>query len=376
MIVTDLTDINHILLKFTTINSIKNLFLLDKTISNLIENSGYFKGLSNINRIYEGGYLNIVKLFFNDKNFDIIFDNKCPLVLAASHGHLEIIQFINKYGVHTQSHPDCIKNAFKKASRYGYLEIVKFIHLNCACSCEYKDLALIKASKNGHLEIVRYLCENGANIHTDEDRVVIDASQNGHLEIVKYLHNNGANIHTEEDYALIEASENGHLEVVKYLCENDAKISAQDYLALVLAVENEHLTILQYFIDCNVDIEIFSELLFQTAISYGHIHIVEYLCENSSLIQGNQNNFIKYASAYGRLETIKYLLEKGADINSALITAIKNKRIDIIKYICDLDVDIRVDNDSAINYALRNGYSDIAQLLYDKGNYTQSLDKK
>ena len=43
------------------------------------------------------------------------------------------------------------------------------------------------------------------------------ASKYGHLEVVKYLVSNGANIHAQNDWALILASENGHLEVVKYL---------------------------------------------------------------------------------------------------------------------------------------------------------------
>ena len=40
------------------------------------------------------------------------------------------------------------------------------------------------------------------------------ASRYGHLEVVKYLHSIGAE---STKYAMDYASENGHLEVVKYL---------------------------------------------------------------------------------------------------------------------------------------------------------------
>jgi hypothetical protein len=54
------------------------------------------------------------------------------------------------------------------------------IHMN-------KDMALRMSSKYGHLEVVKYLVEQGADIHANNDRALREAAKNGHLEVVKYM---------------------------------------------------------------------------------------------------------------------------------------------------------------------------------------------
>lgn len=81
-----------------------------------------------------------------------------------------------------------------------------------------------RASQYGHLSIVRYLHENGADIHEKNDRILIEAIAFGHLSIVKYLHMNGVDIHIYNEYPLRIAAYHGHLDIIRYLHENGADI--------------------------------------------------------------------------------------------------------------------------------------------------------
>jgi ankyrin repeat protein len=86
---------------------------------------------------------------------------------------------------------------------------------------------LIVASKYGHLEVVKFLVEKGANIHADNNLALRCASKYGHLEIVKFLVKNGADIHADNDRVLKLASLNGHFEVVEYLKSLSVKSKRQ-----------------------------------------------------------------------------------------------------------------------------------------------------
>ena len=61
--------------------------------------------------------------------------------------------------------------------------------------------------------------ELGANIHALNEYAVRRASKNGYLEVVKYLVSAGADIHAENEYALRHASVNGYSEVVEYISD-------------------------------------------------------------------------------------------------------------------------------------------------------------
>ena len=103
------------------------------------------------------------------------------------------------------------------ASKYGYLEVVKYLVEQGSYVRVSNDEALRFASFNGHLEIVKYLVEQGADVRADNNYALRSASIKGHLEVVKYLVEQGANVHARNDEALFWAKRNEHFEVVKYL---------------------------------------------------------------------------------------------------------------------------------------------------------------
>ena len=175
----------------------------------------------------------------------------------------EIIEKIVSYGcsylamkimLNNNDSIDNINKQFIKASRYGYLPVVKLlidlganIHIN-------DDSAIIWASSNGHLSIVELLINSGANIHAQNNQAIICASCQGYLSIVKLLIESGADIHVQNDQAIINASYQGYLSMVKLLIESGANIHAQNNAAIISSARQGYTSVVKLLIESGADI--------------------------------------------------------------------------------------------------------------------------
>ena len=109
---------------------------------------------------------------------------------------------------------DILNNMLVEMAKEGSLRGVKYFQY---IGADMNDKALRLASKYGHLDVVKFLHKEGADIHSNNGYALQLASSNGHLDVVKYLVKNGADIHVINDWALQLAKNNDHLDVVKYL---------------------------------------------------------------------------------------------------------------------------------------------------------------
>jgi len=132
---------------------------------------------------------------FKDKKAEILIDSFSLLMLASSHGLLEMVKYLYPFVIHLRSR----SMALIPASKYGHLEIVKYL-ISDTVTIEAKNEALQKASAQGHLKIVKCLIEMGTFYNID--KAVQEAILNEHLEIVKYLVSMGANTTIENNSAL------------------------------------------------------------------------------------------------------------------------------------------------------------------------------
>lgn len=151
---------------------------------------------------------------------------------ACRHGELEkVVALVNKW---QQMHLEmlCVK-----ASRRGYLDIVRFF-IRKGANLEFRNSdALCSAAENGHYAVVEYLVRKGARINAAHDYAFRWAAINGYLEIVVLLVSKGADIHAFQDHALREAAARGRTDVVIYLCSRGADIHALDDEAIKNAAE-------------------------------------------------------------------------------------------------------------------------------------------
>jgi hypothetical protein len=132
---------------------------------------------------------------------------------ATIHGNLTFIKHVEKNkNVCTQVKFD--KNHYNKATNYGHLHIIKWLHENRKEGCT--AFAMNDAAENGYLHIVQWLHENRNEGCTEW--AMNDAAKNGHLNIVHYLHENRTEGCTE--WAVHYACQNDHLHILQILYEN------------------------------------------------------------------------------------------------------------------------------------------------------------
>ena len=75
------------------------------------------------------------------------------------------------------------------------------------------------------------------------------------------------------------------------------------------------------------------------AVYNGHLEVVKYLVENGANINGNEYSMLIETSDNGYLDIVKYLVENGANINAnnnqALRLATNRNNIDVVNYLKD-----------------------------------------
>ena len=123
--------------------------------------------------------------------------------------------FFNNFDI-TLINDDELYEIIEECCVIGNIDILIWLFENKKIYIKHNRLYLNLASKYGHLEVVKWLHENrndGCSSHAMDH-----AASNGHIEVVKWLHENrteGCTI-----WAMDLASKNGHIEVVKWLHEN------------------------------------------------------------------------------------------------------------------------------------------------------------
>ncbi|NBJ71365.1 MULTISPECIES: ankyrin repeat domain-containing protein [Clostridia] len=119
------------------------------------------------------------------------------LHIAAAHGELEIVEYLNKAGLDVNSEGGTFStNALERAASKGHLDIVQYlINKNIEMDISEPDRnPLFAAIYGGNLEIVKLLVENGIDIsikYSGENMKDMDAYafavERGQTEIAEYL---------------------------------------------------------------------------------------------------------------------------------------------------------------------------------------------
>ena len=224
----------------------------------------------------QNGHLDVVRLLL-DKGAAI--DDKdaggfAAHMLAAQKGHLEVVKLLLDRGaaVDAESNkgaPSLTKllvgrsaaadakggdgfTALMLAAQHGHLEVVKLL-LERGATIAAKDskgfTPIMRAAQEAHLEVVKLLLERGATVDAENNKrgtPIIIAAQKGHLEVVQLLLAKGAAIDARDNEgftALSFAAAYGHLEVVKLLIDTGAAIDAKNnrgITPLQLAEQHHH----------------------------------------------------------------------------------------------------------------------------------------
>ena len=233
--------------------------------------------------------------------------------VAIALGNLASLKYCVEKGIQLQ--PVHIQ----QAARFGYVEILQYIHLHAPssiwsdevtrCAAQYNQLACLRfahehgcpwnasayysAIHHGHFEIVQYLTQEQCPWDTT---ICAEAAWQGNLKILAYLHEHRCPWDSQTVY---RAAMQGHKNCFQYAVEYACEVNAT---AITLAVEYGHLHILEYAHRVNVFVPNSAEVCF-TAARKGNLEILRFAyeraCEMTHLTT-------QYAAQSGSLECLQF----------------------------------------------------------------------
>ncbi|MFW9965045.1 MAG: ankyrin repeat domain-containing protein [Candidatus Sifarchaeia archaeon] len=217
------------------------------------------------------GHLKIVQ-YLLEKEANLLLTNATdmtPLHIAARDGQTQVVQFLlEKAG----KIPERVLNDIihvASMSVYGRPEIVQMLEdfrveqaKPSTSSAEKEDSILLEAAEVGNLEDAQKALEKGANVNVIDDRGMMPihwAALRGHFQIVHTLLDGNANVNSTnsaEWTPIMHASFEGHSKIVKILIERGAEVNARTYVsgtALMFAAGKGHLEVVRILLDAGAD---------------------------------------------------------------------------------------------------------------------------
>lgn len=181
------------------------------------------------------GDLELVQtLYQNDQLILNQYDGKGGniITLSSAFGHLHVLQWAINSGVNIQ----CVRNdgatPLLQAALHGHLTIIQFLILEQGVDINETDAngdtAIMHAAGGGHLTVVQWLVDNGADLtlmSKSRSNALHRAATTGHLDVVKYLLscpdlNEHVNTSTARGCtALHYAARNKHIQMIQWLVE-------------------------------------------------------------------------------------------------------------------------------------------------------------
>ncbi|NOR65238.1 MAG: hypothetical protein GQ468_04405 [Candidatus Scalindua sp.] len=256
-------------------------------------------------------------------------DGHTALSRAAWKGSLDIVDILLQAGAKIEIGNDANTSPFILAAKHGHKEVVlrliqKYIDQYGAISLF--DKALYTGCDQVCSEIVEIIVEAGVSFKIEENKqissaMLFDAAFNGKRKLVDILLKCGADINTTDEAGktpLMLAAESGHKEIVECFLQKNAEIDIQDkqgHTALSLAAHVGKYEIIALLINAGSNIQIKS--------NYG----------NTPLI---------LATDAGHEEVVRQLIDEGGEIdainksgNNALIIAMKRSDKSMAKILLD-----------------------------------------
>ncbi|RHY22720.1 hypothetical protein DYB32_009415 [Aphanomyces invadans] len=160
------------------------------------------------------------------------------LVVAAMHGHLNVVEYLAK---HRRPHQKQATRAIDAAAGHGRLAVVQFLCVHLKSANATKS-ALRMAAATGHVRIVQWLHENGCQAWSAD--VLTLAAAGGHYNVLLYLQKVKPRLGAAKQ-AMDAAATNGHLKIVQFLHAQRPHEGCTDK-AVHGALANGHKDVVEY----------------------------------------------------------------------------------------------------------------------------------
>ncbi|XP_067653124.1 ankyrin-3-like [Haliotis asinina] len=316
-----------------------------------------------------GGNVKIVNYILKRNTLDVNskgYEEKTPVMLAASQGKSEVFNILTKTGADLSVIDENGHNILHSACRGGNVNIVSYIliqsSLDINSKCHDGLTPVMHSASQGKNEVFDILVKNGANLSdTDVDgsNILHWACRGGNAKIVNYiLFQNIADINSKNgdgETPVLLAAWHGRREVFDVLVVNGANLSVVDKNG-----DN-----ILYFACSGKDEQIVQHVL--------ELHIVDINCRTTTGMTP-----LMIAAEHNAHDVFKLLLDSGGDPsvvnsdgNNALYFACSTADGEIVKNLLKLDlVDINCrgsDGMTPLLLAARYNTHDVFELLLENG---------
>jgi hypothetical protein len=261
--------------------------------------------------------------------------------VAATHGHLDVIRFIDMLYHPSQQDLETSARIFTTsamdiASKYGHFDIVKYLHERRIEGCT--AAAMDFAAANNHLEIVQFL-------HTQRPEgctiLAIDlAAANGNTEVVRYLLENRHEGCSR--FGLLWALGGHRFEIAEMIMRMGWRGVVVDYMVMMELVEAKNLEAIQFLMGVFQTLpEGFGSTAWRigvlAACRLGVLKVLECLmgvvCDMGDM--GIYDEAMECAAEYGQLFIIEFLYynHKVACSNAALDKSIRHTHWETFQFL-------------------------------------------
>lgn len=271
------------------------------------------------------GHVEIVKLALNNfsATFDITKDDD-PFLYACNHGHLDVVKFFVNRGA-------AVNRFMCEGSEDREYNSVypDFLLTKHEIFCWLRN-PLIVASSMGHLEIVRFLLKKGADMHIGGNLPFVVAAMFGKTEILKlFLDKDPFLILREGERAFYLACKEGKIETAQFLEERDVFIHAFECGALVQACYHNHIQVVEFIFSKSKSAELSNfakQSALLCAIRNKKIDFVRKIVMLRGIL--SLRAFVNYAGSLplesasrSSFEIVEYLVECGSNITAGCVRA-------------------------------------------------------
>ena len=274
-----------------------------------------------------------------------------PLMEAAWRGHVDTVRMLLLRGADIEAVDNNGRTALMHAAQHGRKDCVDFFLRSGAYvgAVDKKGwTAFRSAAASGHVEIAKALLESGAKL---QPIALNDAAYAGRAKMVQFLLEHGVPTDASPDgmTALMHAAGQGHVDVVRLLIKRGADVNMvnrRGVTALGVALTGKYRSelkknhrVIKLLIEAGADIQ----PALVPAVRSGNLEAVEFLRSRGASLDEvgkDGSTVLMQAVLAGHQNIVRFLLAEGADVYA-----------------------VSPDGSTALSLAMKNGNKEVAKML-------------
>lgn len=241
-----------------------------------------------------------------DTKADVNFKNGVPLILAAKHGNVEIVNFLIENGARVNARHS---QALNTAAIYGSYEII-YILIEAGAHASALRLSTLNNMTKLALDDWKWLEEQQAYANLSLRYILQFAAKNNNFELIRYLIWKGAK--DKYGIALYLAAQHGCIDAIRLLvkCQPRRWLVSGKRLnnALFLAATYGHKDVVKFLVGMGADItKPTYESAIETAAYHGHLSILKHFFSDS-VTSDMVDQAMRGSKSGHQLDVIGYLM--------------------------------------------------------------------